>query len=68
MSDDRKLSPCKRICVLSSDRSHCTACLRTVEEITNWASFATETKQRIMDELPLRESPKEKDSRSDRTP
>lgn len=40
-------SPCKNICHLDLQRSYCVACLRTVEEISNWATLTLEEKKKI---------------------
>ena len=46
-----EISPCKRICNLNHDKSHCLSCLRTIEEIRHWSVYSYEKKKKIMNEL-----------------
>lgn len=39
-------SPCVNICRYNS--KGCTACLRTIEEITNWTSYSDQEREKIM--------------------
>ncbi|MBI40544.1 MAG: hypothetical protein CMF59_13165 [Leptospiraceae bacterium] len=57
MQRGQSLSPCKYQCELSGDRSHCIACLRSIEEIVGWSALSDEERKRIMAELPQREWP-----------
>lgn len=48
------LSPCRRVCNLHEDGTHCMTCKRTIEEITNWTQMTDEERLRIMREVRLR--------------
>lgn len=47
-------SPCRKICTLAADRSHCTACHRTLDEIARWARMTPAERQAVLDALPSR--------------
>ena len=47
-------SPCIKICVIHPDSRLCTGCLRTIDEITRWASMPPEERRTIMAALPSR--------------
>ncbi|MFT7459218.1 MAG: putative Fe-S protein YdhL (DUF1289 family) [Planctomycetota bacterium] len=45
---DEPCSPCINICTLDPEKQLCLGCLRTVEEITNWASFCAQEKHDVI--------------------
>lgn len=47
-------SPCIRVCVVHPEARICTGCLRSIEEIAEWARMSSEQRTRIIDELPAR--------------
>ncbi|MGY6410024.1 MAG: DUF1289 domain-containing protein [Alkalilacustris sp.] len=47
-------SPCIKVCVIHPDSRLCTGCLRTIDEITRWASMAPDERRTIMAALPSR--------------
>ena len=49
----RPLSPCVNICTLD-DAEVCTGCMRTLDEIADWATLTPEAQWRIVGELPRR--------------
>ncbi|MCB1166498.1 MAG: DUF1289 domain-containing protein [Leptospiraceae bacterium] len=56
----RATSPCRKICQLDANRSHCIGCLRTIEEIASWSRYDESTRLAIMRELQGRQSPDRK--------
>ncbi|WP_448206424.1 DUF1289 domain-containing protein [Azospirillum sp. sgz302134] len=44
-------SPCISVCKLTSDRSHCTGCLRTLGEIRAWKNMQPDEKRALLAEL-----------------
>ena len=51
MSDDDVPSPCVRICVVDETRDVCRGCYRTLDEISRWASYTSEQKFALLEEL-----------------
>ena len=51
------LSPCRKICKLNQAGTHCTGCLRSLIEITQWRSYSSKQQIRICQELAMREIP-----------
>ncbi len=47
-------SPCISICKLDSESKICTACKRTLGEISKWSSLNDEEKIKIIESLKLR--------------
>ena len=47
-------SPCVDKCKLNSATNLCDGCFRTSEEITNWTSFSSKQKQKVLKLLELR--------------
>ncbi len=56
MIDDDVPSPCVRICVVDAARDICRGCYRTLDEISKWASYTSEQKFALLDELARRKS------------
>ena len=48
---DVVLSPCINICVMDEDTGFCAGCLRTLDEITEWAGSDSGTKREILQKL-----------------
>jgi hypothetical protein len=48
-------SPCIGICTLD-DSGHCLGCRRHIDEIAAWARLPAADRQRILEELPLRDA------------
>ncbi|RYH03339.1 DUF1289 domain-containing protein [Salipiger sp. IMCC34102] len=48
-------SPCVKICVIEPKSRLCTGCLRSIDEIASWGSMTSETRARILAELPARQ-------------
>ena len=46
-------SPCVRICELD-ERSNCTGCRRTMDEISRWSAMSAAEQWRVVEELPNR--------------
>ncbi len=44
-------SPCKGQCKLDEDRTYCTGCLRTLDEISGWGQFSDEEKKLVWSRL-----------------
>ena len=49
-------SPCKKICVIHRISELCIGCYRTAEEIELWNSYSEKERNKLISELPLRES------------
>jgi len=49
-------SPCKKICVIHRISELCIGCYRTAEEIELWNSYSEKERNKLIRELPLRES------------
>ena len=49
----RPMSPCLSICTLDEDNV-CMGCLRTLEEIRDWALFSPEQQRQLVEELKQR--------------
>ena len=49
-------SPCKKICVIDRMSELCIGCYRTAEEIELWNSYSEKERNKLISELPLRES------------
>ena len=47
-------SPCVRECVIEPHTGYCRGCFRTLNEISFWASYTPEEKQRVVERLPAR--------------
>ena len=47
-------SPCVQICVVDPASRLCTGCLRSIDEITQWARYSDEDRAAIMADLPAR--------------
>jgi|TARA_B100000683_G_scaffold267017_1_gene300107 predicted Fe-S protein YdhL (DUF1289 family) len=45
------LSPCKKVCKLNEDNTHCIICKRTVDQISRWRYYTDEERKKIMEEL-----------------
>ena len=60
-------SPCKNICVVHRISGLCIGCYRTAEEIELWNSYSEKERNKLIGELPLRESkaiPKKRSGRA----
>ncbi len=42
-------SPCIDVCKLDESRSHCTGCLRTLDEIRQWRDMSDGQKRRVVE-------------------
>jgi predicted Fe-S protein YdhL (DUF1289 family) len=49
-------SPCIKVCAVDGESGLCLGCFRTLHEIGTWARLDESERQRIMAELPGRES------------
>ena len=49
-------SPCVKICVIHPSERLCTGCHRTIEEISAWSRLPQIERDKIINELPERES------------
>ena len=49
-------SPCKKICVIHRISELCIGCYRTAKEIELWNSYSEKERNKLISELPLRES------------
>jgi predicted Fe-S protein YdhL (DUF1289 family) len=47
-------SPCVRECVIEPHTGYCRGCFRTLNEISFWANYTPEEKQRVVKHLPAR--------------
>ena len=56
MIDDDVPSPCVRICVVDEARDICRGCYRTLDEISKWASYSSEQKSALLEELAQRKA------------
>jgi predicted Fe-S protein YdhL (DUF1289 family) len=56
MIDDDVPSPCVRICVVDETRDICRGCYRTLDEISRWASYTSEQKFALLEELARRKA------------
>ena len=54
MTTDDVPSPCVRICVLDDTRDICRGCYRTLDEISQWASYTSGQKFELLDVLAQR--------------
>lgn len=44
-------SPCRQICQIDRNSTHCIGCLRTLDEIRDWPIMTAEEKQAVLDRL-----------------
>ncbi|WP_439563087.1 DUF1289 domain-containing protein [Roseinatronobacter sp.] len=49
-------SPCIKICVIHPESRLCTGCLRSIDEISQWARMTPQARQSVMAELPARQA------------
>ena len=49
-------SPCQKVCVIHRISELCIGCYRTAEEIELWNSYSEKERNKLIRELPLRES------------
>jgi predicted Fe-S protein YdhL (DUF1289 family) len=49
-------TPCVNVCQMDPERGLCLGCARTLDEIAHWASFTDQERERILAELPRRQS------------
>jgi predicted Fe-S protein YdhL (DUF1289 family) len=47
-------SPCRDLCGLNDDNTHCLGCFRTPREIAGWRQFSPKEQREIVDQLPAR--------------
>lgn len=47
-------SPCIRVCELDANRTQCTGCRRTVDEIARWATMSDDEKRAVLAALSTR--------------
>jgi predicted Fe-S protein YdhL (DUF1289 family) len=55
MTDDVP-SPCIRICVVDETREVCRGCYRTLDEISQWASYTPTQKLALLNDLARRKA------------
>jgi len=53
---DEIQSPCVKICVVHPEARLCTGCLRSLDEIRDWAKMDDATRRSVLAELPSRAS------------
>ncbi|KAB7622802.1 DUF1289 domain-containing protein [Alkalilimnicola sp. S0819] len=53
---ERIPSPCKNLCNLAEDESHCTDCLRTLREITTWTQMNNDQRRAVWDAIERRQA------------
>lgn len=51
------VSPCVKLCRIDQERALCMGCLRTIDEIVQWASMSDEQRADVMASLPARGTP-----------
>ncbi len=51
---DEIASPCIRVCMIHPEARICTGCLRTIDEIAQWARMTPDQRTAIMEALPDR--------------
>lgn len=44
-------SPCRQICQIDRNSTHCIGCLRTLDEIRDWSIMTAEEKQAVLARL-----------------
>lgn len=49
-------SPCVKVCVIDPPSGLCLGCKRSLREIAAWGSMTDEMRERIMAELPVRQT------------
>ena len=49
-------SPCVKVCQMDPSRGRCLGCARTLDEIARWGQMSEAERERIMAELPQRNS------------
>jgi len=49
-------SPCNNVCQLDPKSGLCIGCARTLDEIARWAEMSDAERERVMAELPRRNS------------
>jgi predicted Fe-S protein YdhL (DUF1289 family) len=47
-------SPCIRVCTLDTSGRLCLGCLRTLDEIGNWAAYSDNERWNVLERLPAR--------------
>jgi predicted Fe-S protein YdhL (DUF1289 family) len=47
-------SPCIGICVINAETGYCLGCMRTIDEISNWARLPRDRRAEIIDQLESR--------------
>jgi len=47
------ISPCVRVCQIDRQTRACLGCGRTIDEITEWAGYTEEEREKIMKRLKL---------------
>ena len=61
-------SPCIKVYQMDPRRGLCLGCARTLEEIARWAQMSDAERERVMAELPIRNSGTEPELRSATNP
>jgi len=49
-------SPCNKVCVINEATGLCRGCYRTLDEISRWASYTSEQKFELLEELARRKA------------
>ena len=49
-------SPCNKVCQMDPNSGLCIGCARTLDEIVRWAEMSDVERERVMAELPQRNS------------
>lgn len=56
MSNKKIESPCKKKCKLSTLKTYCVSCYRTINEIQRWNEYSDESKLKIINNLEFRKN------------
>ena len=59
-------SPCVQVCQMDPEHGRCLGCARTLDEIARWGQMSDAERERIMAELPSRNSGTEPELQSAR--
>ena len=50
------VTPCVQVCAIDGESGLCLGCYRTLREVAGWGGFTDEERERLMAELPGRQS------------
>ena len=51
----KRNSPCVQVCVVNPGDSHCTGCMRTLQEIRDWRKMTEEERDDVMQACKIRQ-------------